>query len=144
MCKLLKWTGVVLLVLAGFVLLFVLYIQFQFDAKRTAEYSGFDIETIDLSSDSAVLAQGERLTFIKGCRDCHGKQLEGKNFLDMPDLGLVRSTNLSGRAAMANWQAKDWVLALKHGVDQNYRPLFMMPAHETAQLSKSDMTALVS
>lgn len=144
MRKQFKRIAIVLLVLAGFVLLFVLYIQFQYEAKKSAKFTGFTLETIELTNDSAILAHGERLSYIKGCRDCHGKQLEGKNFLEMPDLGLVKSTNLTGRAQKADWQPKDWLLALKHGVDQNYQPLFIMPAHETALLSKRDMTALIS
>lgn len=144
MRKLLKWIGIVLLSLFSLVLLFALYINVSFNSSINQVFTGFEVETIALSSDSAVLANGERLTFIKGCRDCHGKKLEGKNFIDLPDLGLVRSTNLTGRGNRTDWQVSDWMLALKHGVDQQQKALFVMPAHETALLSKKDMTALIS
>lgn len=144
MKKLLKWSGIALLSLAVLVLVFVLYINLSFKAHLNKEYSGFTVETLDLSTDSALLAHGERLTYIKGCRDCHGNNLEGKVFIDQADMGLIRTTNLTGRADKSNWKPADWLLALKHGVDQQHKPLFIMPVHETALLSKKDMTALVS
>ncbi len=144
MKKMLKWTGLVLLSLSSLALIFFLYINYRFNASLHQVFTGYEVEAIELSSDSAVLADGERLTFIKGCRDCHGKQLEGRNFIDLPDLGLVRTTNLTGRGSRADWQVSDWMLALKHGVDQQQKALFVMPAHETALMSKKDMTALIS
>ncbi len=144
MKKFLKWTGIVLLCLVGLVAVFAIYVNLRFDADYSKTYTGFEPENLDLSADSSVLALGERLTYIKGCRDCHGKKLEGRDFINTPDLGLVMTTNLTGRGAKADWKPSDWVLALKHGVDQDHKPLFIMPAHETALLSKKDMTALVS
>jgi len=144
MKKLLKWTGIVLLSLTLIVVILVVYVNLNFKSNLSKTYSDFEVETLDLTTDSATLVLGERLTFIKGCRDCHGKNLEGRDFINTPDLGLLRSTNLTGRGEMADWAQSDWLLALKHGVDQQHKPLFLMPAHETALLSNKDMTALVS
>lgn len=144
MKKLIKWTSWIVLTLVVLALVFVFYVNFSFKQNLSKTYSGFEVESLELTNDSTLLALGERLTYIKGCRDCHGNKLEGKDFINSPDMGLLRTTNLNGRAEQAGWQDSDWLLALKHGVDQQRKPLFMMPSHETAQLSKKDMTALVS
>lgn len=103
-------------------------------------------EQIAISSDSATLAYGARLTTAKGCKDCHGNDLGGKIFIDDPMLGVIPGPNLTkGEFGLpADYSTNDWVRALKHGLGRDGKPLVIMPSHEFTQLTQKDMAALIS
>lgn len=143
--KILKWTGIVLgsiilIVLAGYAV-----ISFQMK-KRIAKTYTFEKEEFIVNSDSASIARGKHLTIIKGCTDCHGTDLAGKPVADDFALGRIVASNLtSGKGGLsANYDAADWVNALRHGIGNDNKPLIFMPSHETALLSKQDMNAIIA
>jgi len=96
--------------------------------------------------DSAQLAYGERLTIVKGCRDCHGDDMGGKVFVDDPGLGLLIGKNLTkGKGGLPkNYSTEDWVLALKHGIRRDGKTLLFMPSYEFTHLSEEDMSAIIA
>lgn len=105
-----------------------------------------DVEDIAATRDSAVLAYGSRLATAKGCRGCHGKDLGGKIFIDDAKLGIFYASNLTkGTGGLpADHSVEDWILALKHGIRKDGKPLLIMPSHEYTLLSRQDMSALIS
>ncbi|MBC7920852.1 MAG: cytochrome c [Ferruginibacter sp.] len=78
---------------------------------------------------------------------CHGDDLGGKMFINDPrKLGQFAATNLTpGKGGFSPGNGyRNWVLALKHGVRDNRKPLFVMPSHEFTQLTEADMAAIIA
>ena len=103
-------------------------------------------QKITISRDSTALALGKHYVETKGCTDCHGQDLGGKVFVDDGALGLLIARNLTkGEGGLPkDHNENDWVLALKHGIRRNGKPLLFMPAHEYTHLSENDMAAIIS
>jgi mono/diheme cytochrome c family protein len=132
--------GVVVCILAG------LYTKIYFNIKErmNREYAVVP-EAIQIHNDSATLELGGRLIKAKGCTDCHGDDMAGKVFIDDPMLGLLIARNLTkGKGGLPqDHNTTDWVLALKHGIRRDRKPLLFMPAHEYAHLTEEDMGAII-
>lgn len=103
-------------------------------------------QSVTLPTDSAALALGSRLIKAKGCTDCHADDLGGKVFLDDDMLGHVIARNLTkGEGGLPkDYNVEDWVLALKHGIRKDGKPLLIMPSHEFTLLSEQDMAAIIA
>ncbi len=114
--------------------------------SRTVKQYHFDKEILNIESDSLTLARGKHLVAIKGCQDCHGKDLSGKVMMDDGAVGRLSASNLTkGKGGLPqDYAAVDWVTALRHGVDKSGRPLIFMPSHETTLLSRHDMAAIIA
>lgn len=144
--KILKWATFVvgtLVLIAG---VFYLKVYFSTESRMNKTYDWIIPQPITLTNDSAMLAHGSRLVTTKGCTDCHGADLGGKVFINDPGLGLLAAANLTkGEGGLPeDYSASDWVLALKHGIDRNKKPLLFMPSHEFTLLSEYDMSALIT
>jgi mono/diheme cytochrome c family protein len=133
--------GILVLFIAGFYMKASYAVQQRLDKKYA-----FKIEKLDIKPDSAMIAEGERLTRIKGCRDCHADDLGGKMFTDDPLMGTLAARNLTtGKGGLpADFNTDDWVRVLKHGVNRDSTSLFVMPSHKYATLTASDMSALIA
>ena len=143
---LLKWTGIILGSLLSLLLVSYLLIANNIGNRTEKTYS-FTAETLSVPTDQATINRGKHLAVIKGCTDCHGSNMAGKVMVDDVPLGRLAARNLTkGKGGLsAKYSAADWLVALRHGVDPNTgKPLLFMPSHETTQLAKSDMTALIA
>ncbi len=140
--KLIGWivTGVLLLITAAFA-----FFYFQVEARLAKHYQVIP-QQLEVSYDSAQLAYGERLTLVKGCRDCHGDNLSGRIFLDDPALGRIIGKNLTrGKGGLPDhYSIDDWVLAMKHGIRRDGKSLLFMPSYEFTLLSEEDMAAIIA
>jgi cytochrome c553 len=143
--KVLKITGITVLSLFFVILAAYTFIYFNIQSRLNRHYT-VQTQTIDISYDSAKLAYGERLTIVKGCRDCHGEDLGGKVFIDDNGLGLIIGKNLTkGKGGLPkNYSTEDWVLALKHGIRKDGKTLLVMPSYEFTHLSEQDMAAIIA
>jgi cytochrome c553 len=145
MMKFLKITGIAGGILVLLATLFYLYASYQVDQRLAARYS---IQSVNLPirSDSAAMAKGNHLVNIKGCRDCHGEDLSGKVFNDDILVGKLAGPNLTqGKGGLPdNYQANDWVKAIRHGVKRDDHPLIVMPSLETSKMSEEELTAMIS
>jgi cytochrome c553 len=99
-----------------------------------------------ISLDSAMLAKGKRLSVVKGCVECHGADLGGKIMHEDLMLGRLSASNLTkGEGGLpGEYDVTDWVLALKHGIRKDGKPLIFMPSHEFTLLSEEDMRSLIA
>ena len=142
--KILKWTGIFLLSV-----IFCLAVGYGLIANNIASRSekkySFDKQNLEITKDSSTLARGEHLVAIKGCQDCHGKNLAGRIMMDDGMVGRLPASNLTtGKGGLSkDYTTEDWVTALRHGIDKTGRPLIFMPSHETALLSQEDMAAII-
>ena len=144
--KILKIIGIVLgsLLLIG--VLFYIKAYFSME-KRMHKVYNIQPEKIDIPTDTASLALGNRLATTKGCRGCHGEDLGGRVFIDDPmALGFFIAKNITkGKGGLPqDYSYDDWILALKHGVNRNKKSILVMPSYEFAQLTESDMGALIA
>ncbi len=147
--KILKWMGIVLLMLIAVLSVVVAARQHvEFDAP----YPG-----ISTSKDSAVIARGRHLVFsIAHCADCHSTQntdsllalgiepaLSGGYKFELP-IGNIYTRNITSDTATGIGKLSDAELArtLYYGVGSDGRAIFdFMPFHN---ISETDMQAILS
>lgn len=91
----------------------------------------------------AILAHGERLSHLLGCRGCHGPALEGALFNDdQPDLGKLYASNLTRvLPTMSDAQLRH---LLRDGVHPTRGDLWIMPSEVFQRMSEADLTALIA
>lgn len=143
--KILKITGIVVGAIVTIVAGFYIKAYVSVEGRRSAHFKVVPQE-FAISRDSAAIASGARLIKAKGCTDCHSDDLGGKVFVDDPALGRIIASNLTkGKGGLpSNHNITDWVLALKHGIRRDEKPLLFMPSHEFTMLSQQDMGAIIA
>lgn len=143
--KIFKWIGISLLSVIVLLALALGVISFRVNNRINKIYS-FKKTTLEIPTDSATIDRGKHLVMIKGCNDCHGNQLEGKVMINDFPMGKLNASNLTGGQGGLdqNYTIADWVMALKHGIGTNGKPLLLMPSHETTQLTDKDMAAIIA
>ncbi len=144
MKKILKWTGIVL----GSVLVLVLIAGVTLYTMGSGTLDTTYAVTPKLTSvpsDSASVARGEHLAKIHACMDCHGENLEGRVFLDIPPFMAV-STNLTpGKGGIGQtYSDADWDRAIRHGVKPDGKSVLVMPSVDYHDMSDDDTAALIA
>jgi len=97
--------------------------------------------------DTAAIREGGRLAMIYRCRDCHGRDMSGKLFVDEPAFMVLGSPNLTtGRGASPTvFDPGAFERAVRHGVGHDGRNLVMMPAHEyTTLMSDRELASILA
>jgi mono/diheme cytochrome c family protein len=143
--KILKTTGIVFGVLVGIITLAFGFIYFDIN-RRVAKKYDINAEAIEVKYDSAALALGQRLVNTRACTECHGKDLGGTVLHEDPLIGTLTTRNITkGKGGLpADFSVSDWVLAMKHGLNREGKPLYLMPSHELSLLTESDMAAIIA
>ncbi|MDX1592478.1 MAG: cytochrome c [Balneolaceae bacterium] len=143
--KILKWVGITLLTLVVILLIFIAVTYLITERHFNKTYQ-IDAETVEVTTDSSVVAHGKHVATIRGCVECHGEGLGGQVFIDDPAIGLLIATNLTtGEGGIGReYTNKDMVRAIRHGVDKNGKPSIFMPSHEYNPIDRDDLSALVS
>jgi cytochrome c553 len=89
-----------------------------------------------VTNASAKVAQGERLTWVLGCRGCHGKQLQGKDFYGVPASNLTRDIH--------KYSDMQFARLLRDGQRLDNRDLWAMPSEIFQHLAEPDMSGLIA
>ena len=132
--KIWRWIALAAGAVAAAGLLFVGWVY----AASEGHYRSFAAPapfTHPIPEDAAAIAQGERLTFTRGCRACHGGELEGEIMW-----GATQTPNLTAFArerSPAQFEA-----ALRHGIGHDGRALYSMPSYNFIRMSDEDAAAL--
>ncbi|MBL7709083.1 MAG: cytochrome c [Chitinophagaceae bacterium] len=147
--KILKWTGIVLLLLLGGLSATIAMRQnIQYDRPYPA---------ITASTDSAVIQKGKHIIFgAAHCADCHSKAnpdslialgqdvpLTGGFMFELP-VGKVYTKNITPdkETGIGNYTDAEIARALRYGVHRDGTAIFdFMPFHN---MSDEDMTAVIS
>jgi mono/diheme cytochrome c family protein len=85
-----------------------------------------------VDESAAAIARGDHLVLTRGCRGCHGPDLEGQ-----PMFGTAVAVNLrtyAHRESVATFEA-----ALRHAIGANGRALYYMPSFSFARLRDADV-----
>jgi cytochrome c553 len=141
----LKWTGIVLggliallaIVAAGFFLVGRSRLARKYDPAPTLA---------GMASDSTALARGEHIARIHGCRDCHGNNLGGQVFLDIPPGRFVAPNLTAGRGGIGRrYRDVDWDRAIRQGLRADSTSLInIMPYQLFNHFSDADAGALIA
>jgi mono/diheme cytochrome c family protein len=143
--KILKWTGRVLLVIVLLALGYYTKAYITIGNRKSKVYPVKPVK-LDIPTDSATIAMGERLVTIKGCNDCHGKDLGGRVLFEQKGVGRLVGRNLTkGKGGISkDYDIDDWVRAIRHGVQQDGTPLIYMPSAGFNKLSEADLKAVIA
>ena len=115
----------------------------QQQPKQPAKPPPIAFDGAGSTDQAARIAHGERLTWVLGCRGCHGKDLAGRNFTeDDPQYGPVYASNLTLVLPHASDAAFEHLL--RTGEHPDRKDLWIMPSEMFQHLSAADMAALIA
>lgn len=145
MKRVLKWIGILLAAVVGGIVLIALAGYFVSERRINKSYTIAD-ESLTLPTDTASLAEGQRLATMRGCSDCHAPDFGGKVLIDDPMLGSISTANLTGGegSATVSYTVADWERAIRHGIGANGRSLIIMPSYEFAGLSDEQVAQMIA
>ena len=115
------------------------------DAKTTlaATPAALSFDGAGDADRAKMLAHGERLSHILGCRGCHTATLEGQWFNDdAPENGKIYASNLT--RVMPTMTDAQLEALLRTGVHPTRKDLWIMPSEVFQRLSAADMAALIA
>ena len=144
MLRILKKLGMVLGGLVGLLVLLggIFYIIGRGEVMETHNISPPISRVV---SDSSAIARGAHLSKILSCGVCHGEQLAGQVFLDIPPFRAVASNLTSGKGGIAgNYTDADWDRSIRYGVKPDGKAMYVMPANLFHSLSDADANALIA
>lgn len=145
MRRVLKWVGIVLGSLIGLLLIVgvVLFLMGNARLNKTYDFPATDLE---IPTDAESIAYGKhRVESL--CAGCHGPDLSGlENWFDGGPLGTIDSANLtSGEGGIGDeYSIEDYVRAIRHGIDQDGKPIFMVAVVSTSYLSDEDLASIIA
>ena len=145
MKKVFKWIGIVLGSLIGLLLIAGVVLFLIGNARLNKTYD-FPPSNITIPTDAASIEYGMHRADTL-CQGCHGADLSGiNNWFDGGPLGTIDSANLtSGEGGIgADFTTEDYVRAIRHGIDQGGKPIFMVAVPSTAHLSDEDLGAIIA
>ena len=145
MKSILKWLGIILVGLIGIVAL-ITVVGYVVSDRRIDKSYAIAVEPVAIPTDPASLEEGERLTTIRGCNDCHSADFGGKLFLDDPMVGTFSTANLTPGlgSATIGFTIEDWDRAIRHGIDVDGNGVLIMPSNEFAVLSDEQLGQIVA
>ena len=145
MKNVLKWIGIVVGSVVGLVLV-AGFVMFLVGNARLNKTYDFPPSELVLPTDEASLEQGKhRVESL--CAGCHGPDLSGiEKWFDAGPLGTIDSANLtSGDGGIGSfYTTEDFVAAIRHGIDEEGKPIFMPAVTSTSQLSDEDLAAIIA
>jgi len=145
MKRVLKWIGIVLGSLIGLLLLGAVVLYFMGEARLNKKYE-IPPSNITLPTDTASIDFGKHRAEIL-CQGCHGAALSGiNNWFNAGPLGTIDSANLTSGAGGigSQFSTEDYVRAIRHGIGQDDKPIFMTAVVSTAFLSDKDLGAIIA
>ncbi|MEZ5013298.1 MAG: c-type cytochrome [Chitinophagales bacterium] len=141
MRKFFKWLGIVILslVLIIVILAFVMVSKYKKMAKVTYEVN---LAHVEILSDSASLARGADIV-NSVCIACHGGDMGGMEFFNVPALGVVPAPNVTPGGRPKNYSDDDYVRSIRYGVKPDGHGLFVMPVENFNQMSDADLGSVI-
>ena len=145
MKKVFKWIGIVLGSLVGLILLAGAVLFFIGNARLNKTYD-IPPSSLVLPTDAASIEYGKHRAETL-CQGCHGADLSGVNdWFNAAPIGRIDSLNLTaGNGGIGGeFTTEDFVRAIRHGIDQNGKPIFMVAVPSTAHLSDQDLGSIIA
>ncbi len=112
-------------------------------AKVPATPASVTYEGAGAANRAAVLAHGERLSFVLGCKACHGDDLRGNNVTkDDPPMGEWWAPNIT--LLLAKYDDAALGRLIRHGVPHDGRTMYFMPFESLQFVSDADLAAVIA
>jgi mono/diheme cytochrome c family protein len=109
----------------------------------SAKPATISFDGADYKDEAAKLAHGDRLSWVLGCKGCHGSTLQGGNVTkDDPDFGDMNAPNLT--LLMASYSDAELEKLIRHGRPKDGREFWFMPVESYQFLSDDDLAALIA
>lgn len=143
MKRLLKWFGM-LVASCAFALGVLMVVAWEHSESALARVYVVDDAPLQVPSDPAALAHGQHLWITRGCAECHGEAGEGRLLFDGGPVIRVVPSNITPAALAGRYDADALAAAIRHGVRPDGTPLVFMPSGDFAELSDTDVAALVA
>jgi mono/diheme cytochrome c family protein len=103
-----------------------------------------EAEAITIPTDAASLSRGEYLAKTI-CAHCHGDDLSGDSFVDQAGIVTIYAKNLTtGKGGVGNMDDEEFVLAIRHGLEEDGKPLLIMPADVFINWSAEDLGSVIA
>jgi mono/diheme cytochrome c family protein len=139
--KFLRYLGYTLGALAA-LLLVVIGVVYAMSERIIARTYEAPAERVVVPSDSASIAEGERLARVRGCPGCHGDRLQGNVFFDEPGVARLTAGNLT-RAAR-RYSDAELARIIRHGVRPDGSSVFGMPSPTFFHLNDEDLGRIIA
>jgi mono/diheme cytochrome c family protein len=142
MKRLLRWfvTGVgilVALVAVGYAVVYVI------SERVLARHYDVPAVALVIPSDPASIAEGRRLSVLRGCfGGCHGKGAEGAVLFDEPLIARLVAPNLT--RAVRKYGDAELATIIRHGLRPDGRSVVVMPSEEFTVLTDADLSRIVA
>jgi len=139
--KILKWLGIVVGGIIGLAAigLAVNYVLIGRDLSQTFDQGLTDVTVAD---DQVSMTEGRRLAKIRGCFGCHGDELTGQIFFEIPDGTSLVAPDLA-KAAQTHTTA-ELERVIRHGVRLDGTSVLLpMPSEMLYNLSDQDLGAII-
>jgi cytochrome c553 len=120
---------------------------FMTTERKFGQVHEIAMASIAIPTDPAGVERGRRIaSSLSSCVECHGTDLGGRIFIDVPPLGLFVASNLTrGEGGVGDrYSDRDLARAIRHGVRADGTPLLFMPSQVFQYLSDEDLGALVA
>ena len=103
-------------------------------------------QALIIPTDAASVAHGRHFAIaVAKCVDCHGADLGGKIFLDVPPFRLVAPNLTRGSGGIAATLGDaDFARAIRDGVAPDGRGLLVMPSMDYQYLSDADLAGIIA
>ena len=145
MKTILKWSGILLGVLVGILILAVAGVYLVTNARINKTY---DVPAVDvpIPTGAEAIEYGKHVATIRACNGCHTLNLGGGPLIENPIIGYFYPSNLTtGQGGRINlYSDAQIVRAIRHGVGYDNKPLLVMPSHEFYVLSDEDVGAIIA
>lgn len=116
-------------------------------SQRPNKVYAATVSVPDVPVDSMLLARGQQISNIWGCRECHGQDLAGMDLIPAGNpVVQVSSTNLTSGAGGvgSTFTDTDWIRAIRYGIHADGTPIYMMPSRDWTTMSDYDVAAIVA
>lgn len=112
------------------------------DEAKPAQPPPIAFEGALVEAAAAKVAHGKRLADVLGCTGCHGKTLEGKEWVNSPEEGVLHASNLT--RAIPDYSDDQLRALLREGVHPSGRDVWDMPSELFQHLGERDLNALIA
>lgn len=110
------------------------------EAPKAAQLS---FDGAGYKDDIAKVIHGDRLSWVLGCKGCHGSNLQGMNVTkDDPNFGDMNAPNIT--LLMASYSDAELDQLIRHGKPKDGREFWFMPVESYQFLSDADLAALIA